>query len=299
MVIIPSIGRNSLVDLVEQIKVDERDSGIDAEIFVALNGILPSGLEFENVHILNISKDPIGVAAAMNSALNKVHDGLVWTIADDETWKVGKFRSDLESIRDLEGNWILLPSSIFNDELGKAIRPRIRLKEGERLLDYLYGHIHFLRNPRYISLSGACAKRSTWLNVKFSETMQTREDIDYVYRQEMLGCKFVQSTKVTVGINVKLERGAIREQGAAEAYSWATERLTRKQRVGFIGCAWVKPLVYSGNLAEMKKMKKLLASQRSFIFSKSQITTFLLLSYWIIVARIIGFKLGHFWRTNS
>lgn len=294
MVIIPSLGRPSLGDLIEEIKRDEIHCGIRVEIYVALNGNLPDGMHIDNVNLLNLSQEPIGVATAVNSALNIVPDGLIWTIADDETWKIGKFQSDLETIRDLAGQWILLPTSIFKDELGEAIRPRIPIKKGEAVLDYLYSHIHFWRNPRYISLSGACAERSTWLNVKFPETMQTREDIDYIYLQEMQGCQLVQSSEITVGINVKLERGANREQAASDALIWAEERLTKKQRVGFLGCAWVKPLVYSRNIAEMKKMKKLLVSQGCFLFSKSQISTYLLLEYWIMVSRILNFKPNQF-----
>ena len=288
MVVIPSLGRISLGDLVDQIKKDERDSGISVQIFVALNGSIPEDMNLNQVEILRISDKPVGVATAVNLALSQIEDGLVWTIADDETWLLGKFRADLLSISNLNSNSILLPSSVFNDEFGESIRPKIPLKSDEKILDYLYAHIHLGRNPRYISLSGACALRSTWRNVSFPEGKQTREDIEYLYLQERNGCHFIQSLDITVGINVELARGAKREQIALEAIGWANERLTDRQKIGFIGCAWVKPLVYSRNTVEMRKMKKLVNSRMEFPRLIDRIRVCLLLEYWIIVATILS-----------
>jgi len=288
MVVIPSLGRISLGDLVDQIKKDERDSGISVQIFVALNGSIPEDMNLSQVEILRISDKPVGVATAVNSALSQIEDGLVWTIADDETWLPGKFRADLLAISNLNSNSILLPSSVFNDEFGESIRPKIPLKYDEKILDYLYAHIHLGRNPRYISLSGACALRSTWRNVSFPEGKQTREDIEYLYLQERNGCHFIQSLDITVGINVELARGAKREQIALEAIGWANERLTDRQKIGFIGCAWVKPLVYSRNTVEMRKMKKLVNSRMEFPRLIDRIRVCLLLEYWIIVATILS-----------
>jgi hypothetical protein len=288
MVVIPSLGRISLGDLVDQIKRDEQDSGISVQIFVALNGSMPEDLNLSQVEILRISDKPVGVATAVNSALSQIGDGLVWTIADDETWLPGKFRADLLLISNLNSNSILLPSSVFNDEFGESIRPKIPLKCDEKILDYLYAHIHLGRNPRYISLSGACALRSTWMNVRFPEGKQTREDIEYLYLQERNGCHFVQSLEITVGINVELARGAKREQNALEAIGWANEWLTNRQKIGFIGCAWVKPLVYSRNKAEIRMMKKLVNSQREFPRRIDRIRMYLLLEYWIIMATLLS-----------
>jgi len=288
MVVIPSLGRISLGDLVDQIKKDERDSGICVQIFVALNGSIPEDMNLNQVEILRISDKPVGVATAVNLALSQIEDGLVWTIADDETWLPGKFRADLLAISNLNSNSILLPSSVFNDEFGESIRPKIPLKYDEKILDYLYAHIHLGRNPRYISLSGACALRSTWRNVSFPEGKQTREDIEYLYLQERNGCRFIQSSDITVGINVELARGAKREQIALEAICWANERLTDRQKIGFIGCAWVKPLVYSRNTVEMRKMKKLVNSRMEFPRLIDRIRVCLLLEYWIIVATILS-----------
>ena len=287
MVVIPSLGRTSLGDLVDQIKRDERDSGISVEIFIALNGSIPETMRLSQVEILHISDKPVGVATAVNLALSQIGDGLVWTIADDETWLPGKFRADLLSIGNLNSNSILLPSSVFNDEFGELIRPKIPFKNDEKILDYLYAHVHLGRNPRYISLSGACALRTTWRNVNFPEGRQTREDIDYLYLQERNGCQFVQSLDITVGINVELARGAKREQNATEAIAWANERLTDKQKIGFIGCAWVKPLVYSRNTLEMRKMQKLVNSRREFPRLVDRIRVYLLLEYWIKVATLL------------
>jgi hypothetical protein len=288
MVVIPSLGRISLGDLVDQIKKDERDSGISVQIFVALNGSIPEDMNLNQVEILRISDKPVGVATAVNLALSQIEDGLVWTIADDETWLPGKFRADLLAISNLNSNSILLPSSVFNDEFGESIRPKIPLKCDEKILDYLYAHIHLGRNPRYISLSGACALRSTWRNVSFPEGKQTREDIEYLFLQERNGCRFIQSLDITVGINVELARGAKREQIALEAIGWANEWLTDRQKIGFIGCAWVKPLVYSRNTVEMRKMKKLVNSRMEFPRLIDRIRVCLLLEYWITVATFLS-----------
>ena len=283
-VLIPTLGRPSLFDLVQQIAIDRDISQLDVEIVVALNGESVAFLENQEITLLHLSNQPMGVGAAVNKALLQVDEGWVWTIADDENWLPGKFRSDLGHISKLPECSILMPTSNFVDEIGKSKRPRIPIGKGEKVFDYLYSHLHFARSPRYISLSGACALRKTWISAKFPESMQTREDIEYLALQEEIGCKFVHNEQVTVGINVLLSRGALREQNALEALKWAEMRLTEKQRVGFIGCSWVKPLVFSGNRSELRDMLVLINSGESSLSLLNRYKLHLLLRYWSIVS---------------
>jgi hypothetical protein len=289
-VIIPTVGRSSLVKLVEEIKRDSALSKVDVGIYVAKNGTLPKELDADLLNILNYGSSPIGVGAAVNMALNEVPEGLVWTIADDENWLVGKIASDVEKFFSLEMNSILLPRSLFIDEIGTVVRPKVLLSDGEAILDYLYTHIHFGRNPRYASLSGACALKSTWGQVKFPEDMKIREDIDYLYFQELRGCKIVQSDQVTVQINVKLARGALREQNALEALEWARTRLSNKQRVGFLGCGWVKPLAYAGNIKAMSHMYRNLKFKGNLLNYSDLWLVKSLLLYWIFIGILFKLK---------
>lgn len=288
-VIIPTVGRQSLVKLVEEIKRDSASSKIDIGIYIAKNGTLPRELDTDLLNILNYGSSPIGVGAAVNLALTEVPEGVVWTIADDENWLTGKIESDVEKFSRLEMNSILLPRSLFIDEIGTVVRPKVPLSDDEAILDYLYSHIHFGRNPRYVSLSGACAMKTTWDEVKFPENMKIREDIDYLYFQELRGCKLVQNDQVTVQINVELSRGALREQNAFEALEWANIRLNNNQRVGFLGCGWVKPLAYSGNIKAMSQMYRTLKFKKNLLSYCDVLLVKSLLLYWIFIG--IFFKL--------
>ena len=293
-VLIPSIGRSSLSEITSDINNDSCNSGLRVQIYLALNGSMTVKAPQNSVKVLNISDKPIGVAETVNRALKMIPNGVTWTIADDERWLNGKFLSDLDEISKLGTNFILLPKSIFEDELGKSVRPRIPIRSNESVYNYLFGKPSIGRNKRYISLSGACAYTPVWRSVKFPEGLSTREDIEYLRLQQMLGCTLVQSAYTTVKINVSLSRSAKREIDPLDALTWAVGNLSKKEFIGFIGGSWSKPLVYTSNSRALFNMISLIAKDSSMdIGFLVKVATNCLLIFWLIIIHILKFSLKY------
>jgi|688.fasta_scaffold201263_1 hypothetical protein len=285
VVVIPTIGRDSLKKLVEQILNDAKSNSLEVKIYIALNGTLETQIfDSENLSVLNISKVPIGVGETVNRALALVPDSMIWTIADDEDWLPGKFNHDLSIMMATNPPEILSPKAYVTDETGMRVRPA-KVIGDEEIIDYLYSHIHFGKNPRYFTLSGACATREVWMRAAFPSDMSSREDISYLKTQAELQTIFKHGQIPTVGINISLERSANRDQNCAEPLSWACENLDTKQLVGFLGCSWPKPHVQTGNFQVIQEMIRM-ALEIVEIPKLAKLKVALLLSYWSVISII-------------
>lgn len=283
--VIPTVGRDSLKKLIDQILSDAKSNSLDVMIFIALNGTLETQIfDSENLSVLKISKEPIGVGETVNRALALVPDSMVWTIADDEDWLPGKFNHDLSIMMANNPPEILSPIAYVTDETGMRVRPAQVIGD-EGIIDYLYSHIHFGKNPRYFTLSGACATRKVWMRVAFPSDMSSREDISYLKTQGELNTIFKHGQTPTVGINISLERSANRDQNCAEPLFWACKNLDTKQLVGFLGCSWPKPHVQTGNFQVIQEMI-LMALQMLGIPKLAKFKVTLLLSYWCVISII-------------
>ena len=283
VVVIPTVGRDSINSLIQQIQSDAKSASLDIEIFIALNGTLEKSIVFSgNVSLLEISNIPIGVGETVNRALELVPESLVWTIADDEDWLIGKFSHDLMIMMGVNPPEILSPIAHVADELGMRIRPTKTIGD-ENIIDYLYSNVHLGRNPRYFTLSGACASRDVWTRVAFPSNMQSREDTSYLKAQAELGTIFRHGGLPTVKVNTSLKRSANRDEDTDEAFFWAHKNLSKRQFVGFLGCSWPKPHVQTGNLLVIQKMiKKITKVKGISVIVKTK--TSLLLFYWLLVA---------------
>lgn len=251
-VIIPTIGRTSIYSLVEDILIDARQSNIvNVKVIVALNGDANLELNDSKVHVDRLSRSHLGVARVVNASLRKIkQNDLTWTIADDERWLLGKFNADLslwESHLEMQDNGIFLPLCRYEDAFGATIRPKIGFKNDESISNYLYGKKSILRNHRFMTLSGAFALRDVWLKINFPEDMNTREDIEYMIRQQELGTNFIQSNYLSVNINVDLTRGNSREMDLESTKQWINKRLNSHQICNFISGTLCKPIAASGN----------------------------------------------------
>jgi hypothetical protein len=285
-VVIPTIGRPSLDILIKQILADSEKARVDLEIVVAVNGSENlESLSSDRVKVLRISDKPIGVAKTMNLALSQISDGLVWTIADDEEWCLGKFESDLRDLAQEDAPEILSPIAYFTDEVGTGIRPRNRIQKNEEILDYFYGRISFGRNPNYFSLSGAVAQKSTWVRIKFPEDLKSREDTLYLVLQQRQGTIFGHASQPTVKINIELQRAVDRDKNIEEVIQWASVNLNSTQFKGFVGCAWCKPFVVSKDTRKLLEMFNSLLRGKKVNFSTSvRLETACLVLVWAIIS---------------
>ena len=289
MVLIPTIGRGSLNVIIQQILHDAVLSNVDITIFVALNGTLDPKVRIPpNVQVLQISSVPIGLSDCVNISLAKIPSGYLWTIADDDEWLLGKFTCDLNYLGKLsDKRSLLLPRVYLNDSVGRAVRPKATI-EGENIRDYLYGHISLARNPRYVTMSGACAHTDFWARVEFP-VMPVREDVVYLMAQEKLGIRFIQPYKPTVKINIDFKRGLSRDTDIHAVLAWQKSFLNKEHAIGFLACAWPKPFAASGKSEKIRDLRSQLNRQSLPSINLFTLTAIkLLLTYWIFLARVIN-----------
>lgn len=267
------------------IQKDAESTGLDVTIYIGLNGILEADLSsFSSVHILHICDKPYGISNTLNRALEMIPVGLLWTIADDDDWLVGKFRSDLESLKSHSANTLLLPKCQYSDGYTTSVRPRRPIQD-ESILNYLYGHFSLWRNNRYITMSGACAEIDFWRRVKFPD-IGSREDVTYLIEQEKIGLEIRQSKTVTVRVNIHYRRTVIRDSEIEQTIGWALNFLNQRQLVRFLSSAYSKPFVESGNFQVLKntfndwRIQEKLGTQGRLVLSS-------VLFYWRGVSTLI------------
>lgn len=282
-VLIPTIGRHTLLPLVSEICRDAEISGGVVEeslkIFIALNGKLefPAQTLPNRCVVLEVSNRPMGVGRAMNKAIDLVPDGLVWTIADDERWHLGKLKRDLDEFATLPTPSLLLPVVQYRDDLDSKVqrRPRIVIQaRDETVTEYLYGHLSLLRNPRYISLSGSLAERATWLQYPFGED-HVREDIVQLIRMDQGGVAILHASSQSVSVCTSSARSVQRDP-APEALLWALTYLRGRQRGLFLGSTWPKPFIMSGRPCAVLSMLTLLLVERRLSVAAKCVATPLL-----------------------
>lgn len=292
IVLIPTVGRSSLLDLVSAIQKDLDYSDIKARIVIALNGEMEVSLDTLNVEVLKISEFPIGVGATVNRALKFFDRHFVWTIADDEEWLLGKFMKDLKYLSQIEKGAILFPKILYKDQFGETIRPIIPKNVDISIAKYLFGNRHFLRNKNFITMSGAFALAETWRKIPFSESMSTREDIDYLIKQEASGTSFLQSDSVTVVANIDLARGVIRETNFDETFDWIYVNLVRRQQLNFLVSIWPKPIASQSNFRMLIDMYKYILKKLEPKVNFSEgLEISLSYLYWLLIASVCKFNL--------
>lgn len=284
-VVIPTVGRQSLLKLVEEIIDDSKCAAIEVEIYVALNGVFNERtLLPEQVKILEISDKAIGVGRTMNEAVRMVPSGIVWTIADDENWLPGKFLHDLGIMNRDDAPDILSPIAILTDEVSSRIRPRKKIKNND-VASYLFSKFHFGANPTYLTLSGACAEKEVWLREQFPTDLLSREDIVYLLNQAKKLTTFSHGNVPTVKINISLERSAKRDTSNRDSIVWAKNNLNQNQISVFLGCIWPKPHVLTGNYKILLKMLAI-QSKDVEISRKARVQISMSLIYWTMVALV-------------
>jgi hypothetical protein len=302
VVLIPTTGFRPLTELIKRVKSDSQSSLLSLTIVVALNGRLEYNLPKE-ITVLKVSDVPIGVANTVNYALGQLNPAdLVWTIADDDEWISGKFHHDLGSIKDVEEDFILLPRAELIDEFSRSIRPLVPIRNSDPIFDYLFSQFSFRRNPRYVTLSGACAKRSTWTKVAF-EHSPAMEDIIYLHKQQLVGTKLLQANDVTVRLNVSVSRSASRNsENRFLPIRFAETYLDKRQSSRYFNNSILKPFALLGKSKELISFANLMAFGQSKKLPPSTLAQMWLLTImWTPISIVVRalFRLKQYWRCFS
>jgi hypothetical protein len=280
-VLIPTVGRDTLKVNINSIIQDALDSDLIPIVYLALNGNLSNEIrQMEFVKVIDVSDKPFGISNTLNKALKLIKPGLLWTIADDDIWMPGKFKTDLEALQNAGSSTLLLPRCIFTDGIKSGIRPKIP-PIGEGVVDYLFGHFSFLRNPRYITMSGACAQVEFWSRILFPN-MESREDITYLLEQEKLGVNFVQPSIPTVKIYINHSRTINRDASFEATKKWMNKYLSPNQTMKFLSCAYAKPYASNGEFRILRNAYRYFSPSKEIGILRSSII-WIAYYYWIIL----------------
>lgn len=291
-VLIGTIGRASLVPLCESILDDAKDAGIPVTIYVALNGELDAVLDTSDgrIRVIEVSNKPCGLGFSSNAAIRSIPEGWTWTIADDDFWQEGKFIHDISVLNTVsfDQDLILLPRVEYLGRRSRRVRPTKIYRKEESVLDYLYGHLAFILNPRYMTMSGSVAQTRVWQAYPFG-LGACREDVDQLISMEAGGVSIRQSSNVTIIIDATTSRSSDRDPPQA-AVHWALKQLSGIQVFWFLGTRWPKPFVWDGRATDILDMLNVLRKERSMSwYSKILLFPVLSLAYVMATFRSISF----------
>lgn len=214
-IIIPTIGRNSLENVLNSLFADLE---YIHEIIVINDSGKALFLDrfdlYEDVHKLVKcidTKGSRGASFARNLGLESVQGDYVAFADDDDPWISGRLGSQLLTMK-AEG----LKASVCLDS-GNA--KSIRWQGRESPLDFLYTDKGIRRHQRFLPFGTLVFHKDTYLGLKFSEVLSEREDLLFMNSLYTMNDSFAQVP--IIGISVKREVWrSIRRPSFEDDFQW-------------------------------------------------------------------------------
>lgn len=269
-ILIPSIGRENVDQLLKAITEDADRSSYGVKVIIALNGHREFKLDHPRVEIQDLGEEQIGFSSAINEVIPFVTTPYVCIVADDDIWKMGKIDHDILALRRSD---VVLSSFYFEDNLGRSKRPK-QLYLGQQFPSrFLYERFSFFRSKRFISISGVCLKTEVLRELPFNTNMFVREDIEWLDRIYDCALQIEQYSTITMGLSVDLIRAQGREN-ARTFLEWAN-RLDycygNVFSLNFLSGAALKPYIAINDLAMIgivrEVAKEVLSKQNYLVFT--------------------------------
>lgn len=259
-ILIPTIGRSSVTNLIDEILKDALGSNLTIRIILALNGRQEFVINSEDVVVHDLGYNKIGFSAAINSVIPVIETEYVCIVADDDSWIMGKLAHDLAALNNHE---VVLASYMFIDNFSSTVRPKSLYPGTIPPSKFLYEKFSFGRSRRYISISGMTLTTELLRQNPFDCTLLIREDIEWLDRIFKRGFHIQQSNTVTMMLNVDLRRATGRETFDS-LNNWAD---TLKHDYGskwvrnFLSGAAIKPFILADNLEMIARVTEVAKSK--------------------------------------
>ncbi len=214
-IIIPTIGRNSLENVLNSLFADLEYIREIIVINDSGNALILDRFDlYKDVHKLIKCIDTNGrrgASFARNLGLENVQGDYVAFADDDDPWISGRLGSQL-SIMKAEG---LRASVCLDSGNAKSIRWRGR----ESPLEFLYIDKGICRHERFLPFGTLVFHKETYLGHKFSEELSEREDLLFMDSLYALNDSFSQIP--IIGISVKREVWrSIRRPSFEDDFQW-------------------------------------------------------------------------------
>lgn len=278
-ILIPSIGRSRVTELIDEITRDALDSNVAIHIIVALNGHQQFKVNNENVRVFDLGQKKIGFSAAVNSVVPFIKTKYVCIVADDDSWQIGKLAHDLALLNDHE---LVLASYLFIDNIGTSIRPKSLYLGNIPPSQFLYEKFSFARSKRYISISGMSLFTDILRQNAFDSTLLIREDIEWLDRVYKKGHRMLQSNEKTMILSVDLKRANGRET-IESLNNWAD---TLRKNYGdkwvrnFLSGAAIKPFIFVDDFSTVKIITEVAMSK---LKARDQVVFLLRKAVWLSI----------------
>ena len=250
-IVIASIGRNSLIRVIDQILDDKENFSL--QIIVVADGNEAKD-KIENllfsssiVEIIQNNRTK-GVSGALNTGLQRAEGKYLMFFSDDDFWPRGKLKKSLNSIVGKEKTCVCFQVETVSKTGKKKTRPSHIPKGSIDPITYCYGGSPFLVNPHYISLTSFIAPIEV-KEILFPENLNSREDLVWLNFLHDKMYKIFFEEEICARVEIGYERTSKRDNHI-ELKAWLQwlERNKPSLQSNFLYSHFLRPYVVSGNI---------------------------------------------------
>jgi hypothetical protein len=222
-VIIPSLGRNSIAKVIDDIQKDE-----PALIIVLAHGHkafinICNQVNLKSVQVTECS-EKLSLSEICNIGLKQVVTNYFAFFSDDDTWITGKTNSLIDALQNNPEFDIAIGSTIEKTGSHNRIRPTNLLENNQNIFDYLPV---LFKNNRYIGLQDAMLRNGKYPD--FRPNLNVYEDVIWLSDAQQLGHKVICIKKVVSTKFPSMDRSNDRQTTGAVLYLYKEIMKVSKQ----------------------------------------------------------------------
>jgi hypothetical protein len=208
-VLIPSLGRESIYNVIRQIEGDSKTFN-NIEILIMAHGehaLRNIALIKTNLQIKVILVDKkLALSDVCNEGLIRAKGEFICWFSDDDDWLEGKFLKLFENIKLHPGYDVYIGQS----KVRNRIRPTVGIQEPETIFSYLYGKKVLLGHYNFLGLVNSAVKNRKNIP-RFRKNISVFEDILWLSDLKNSGNRFFQIYEVFSKFNPLYERSNQRQ----------------------------------------------------------------------------------------
>jgi glycosyltransferase involved in cell wall biosynthesis len=250
-IVIASIGRNSLIRVIDQILEDKENFLV--QIIVVADGN-EAKVKIDNylfsssiVEVIQNNRTK-GVSGALNTGLHRAEGKYLMFFSDDDFWPKGKLKNSVNSILGKKNTCVCFQVETVSKTGKKKTRPSHIPKGSIDPLSYCYGGNPFLVNPHYISLTSFIAPIEV-KEILFPENLNSREDLVWLDSLHNNLYEIFFEAGICARVEIGYERTTKRDDHF-ELSLWLEWLKTNKPDLqsNFLFSHFLRPYVVSGNI---------------------------------------------------
>jgi teichuronic acid biosynthesis glycosyltransferase TuaG len=250
-IVIASIGRDSLVRVLNQILDDKEDLSLQIIVVAdgnnAKNKIDSFLLSSPMVEVIQ-NKRAKGVSGALNTGLQCAEGRYLMFFSDDDFWPRGKLKKSVDSIKGKENTCICFQVETISNSGKIKKRPSYIPREAIDPLSYCYEGNPLIVNPRYISLTSFIAPIEV-KEILFPENLKSREDLVWLNSLYNSEYEIFLIEETCARVEIGYERTSKRDN-FIELELWLQwlQRNKPNLQSNFLYSHFLRPYVMSGNI---------------------------------------------------